>query len=160
LIRLATQSCSWSCAYAFVRGKDLSCGGQDRRGGQLRSGGLGPLPGATAVWPLPARAQQAAKTRLIGYLDYGGGAPFHDVYRRRPFLEGLRERGWVEGQNVTIERRFAAGQADRLPALAAELVTLNVEVILAAATRAAKAAQKATSRISIVMADPGDAVRR
>src|SRR5258708_4993551 len=50
----------------------------------------------------------------------GGFAPFHDVYRRRPFLEGLRERGWVEGQNVTIERRFAAGQADRLPALAAE----------------------------------------
>ena len=142
-----------------MRGKDLSCGGQDRRGGQLRSGGLGPLPGATAVWPLPARAQQAAKTRLIGYLDYGGGAPFHDVYRRRPFLEGLRERGWVEGQNVTIERRFAAGQADRLPALAAELVALNVEVILAAATRAAKAAQKATSRISIVMADPGDAVQ-
>jgi len=89
----------------------------------------------------------------------GGFAPFHDVYRRRPFLEGLRERGWVEGQNVTIERRFAAGQADRLPALAAELVGLNVEVILAAATPAAKAAQNATSRIPIVMADPGDAVQ-
>ena len=66
-----------------------------------------------------------------------------DVYRREPFLEGLRERGWVEGQNVTIERRFAAGQADRLPALAAELVALNVDVILAAATPAAKAAQNA-----------------
>src|SRR6185436_3353632 len=124
------------------------------------------LFGAAAVWPLGAHAQQPAKIRLIGYLDYGGGispsggfAPFHDVYRRRPFLEGLRERGWVEGQNVTIERRFAAGQADRLPALAAELVALNVDVILAAATPAAKAAQNATSRIPIVMADPGDAVQ-
>ncbi len=124
------------------------------------------LFGAAVVWPLPAHAQQPAKIRLIGYLDYGGGispsggfAPFHDTYRRRPFLEGLRERGWVEGQNVTIERRFAAGHADRLPALAAELVALNVDVILAAATPAAKAAQNATSRIAIVMADPGDAVQ-
>src|SRR5258708_32200358 len=124
------------------------------------------LLGAAAVWPLPAHAQQPAKFRVIGYLDYGGCvspsggfAPFHDVYRRKPFLEGLRERGWVEGQNVTIERRFASGQADRLPALAAELVALNVDVILAAATPAAKAPQNATSRIPIVMADPGDAVQ-
>src|SRR5450759_2395838 len=124
------------------------------------------LFGAAAVWPLAAHAQQPAKTRRIGYLDYGAGilpsggfAPFHDTYRRRPFLEGLRERGWVEGQNVTIERRFAAGQANRLPALAAELVALNVDVMLAAATPAAKAAQNATSRIAIVMADPGDAVQ-
>src|SRR5215471_2058386 len=128
---------------------------------------LGLMASVTAAWPFTADAQQQSKPRRIGYLDYGAGvmpngefASFYDTYRRKPFLEGLRERGWVEGQNVTIERRFAAGQADRLPALAAELVTLNVEVILAAATRAAKAAQKATSRISIVMADPGDAVRR
>jgi ABC transporter substrate binding protein len=112
------------------------------------------------------RSRRTLSIRLIGYLDYEGGispsggfAPFHDAYRRRPFLEGLRERGWVEGQNVTIERRFAAGQADRLPALAAELVALNVDVILAAATPAAKAAQNATNRIAIVMADPGDAVQ-
>src|SRR3954453_5316588 len=121
--------------------------------------------GAAAVWPLSGYAQQPAQIRRIGYLDYGAGmlpsggfAPFHDIYRRRPFLEGLRELGWVEGQNVTIERRFAAGQADRLPALAAELVALNVDVMLAAATPAAKAAQNATSKIPIVMADPGDAV--
>ena len=124
------------------------------------------LFGAAAVWPLAAHAQQPAKIRRIGYLDYGAGilpsgafAPFHDTHRRRPFLEGLQERGWVEGQNVTIERRFAAGQANRLPALAAELVALNVDVMLAAATPAAKAAQNATSRIAIVMADPGDAVQ-
>jgi len=67
------------------------------------------LFGAAAVWPLAAHAQQPAKIRLIGYLDYGGGmspsggfAPFHDVYRRRPFLEGLRERGWVEGQMLPL----------------------------------------------------------
>ena len=101
------------------------------------------LFGAAAVWPRAAHAQQPPKIRRIGYLDYGAGtlpsggfAPFHDTYRRRPFLEGLRERGWVEGQNVAIERRFAAGVADRLPALAAELVALNVDVILAAATPA------------------------
>jgi putative ABC transport system substrate-binding protein len=70
----------------------------------------------------------------------------------------MRDVGWIEGQNVTIERRFAAGQADRLPALAAELVALNVEVILAAATPAALAARNAAGRIAIVMADPGDAV--
>jgi hypothetical protein len=91
-------------------------------------------------------------------LPNGDFASFHDAYRRKPFLEGLRERGWVEGRNVTIERRFAAGQADRLPVLAAELVALDVEVILAAATPAAMAARNATSRIAIVMADPGDAV--
>ena len=124
------------------------------------------LLGAAAIWPLAAHAQQPAKVRRIGYLDYGAGmlpgggfAPFYDTYRRKPFLEGLREGGWVEGQNVTIERRFAAGQANRLPALAAELVALNVDVMLAAATPAAKAAQSATSRIAIVMADPGDAVQ-
>jgi putative ABC transport system substrate-binding protein len=125
---------------------------------------LGLIASVTAAWPFTADAQQS-RSRRIGYLDYGAGilpngefAPFYDVYRRKPFLEGLRDRGWVEGQNVTIERRFAAGQADRLPELAAELVALNVEVILAAATPAAIAARNATDRIAIVMADPGDAV--
>src|SRR3954464_10327967 len=95
------------------------------------------LFGAAAVRPLAAHAQQPAKLRRIGYLDYGGGispsggfAPFHDVYRRRPFLEGLQERGWVEGQNVTIERRFAAGQAKRLPATSPALFSLTAAVKL------------------------------
>src|SRR3954449_856363 len=119
---------------------------------------------STAAWPFAAAAQQRTPRR-IGYLDYGAGmlpngefAPFHDMYRRKPFLEGLRDRGWVEGQNVTIERRCAAGQEDRLPAMAAELVASDVDVILAAATPAAMAARNATGRIAIVMADPGDAV--
>lgn len=131
----------------------------------LRRDFLGLIASATAAWPLTADAQQQIKTRRIGYLDYGAGvlptgefAPFYDKYRRKPFLEGLKQRGWVEGQNVTIERRFAAGQADRLPTMAAELVALNVDVMLAAATPAAMAARNATSQIAIVMADPGDAV--
>jgi putative tryptophan/tyrosine transport system substrate-binding protein len=126
---------------------------------------LGLMASVTAAWPVTTYAQQQGATRRIGYLDYGAGvlpngefAPFYDVYRRKPFLEGLRDRGWVEGQNVTIERRFAAGQADRLPALAAELVALNVQVIVAAATPAAMAARNATDKIAIVMVDPGDAV--
>lgn len=125
---------------------------------------LGLIACSTAAWPFAAAAQQRTPRR-IGYLDYGAGmlpngefAPFHDTYRRKPFLEGLRDRGWVEGQNVTIACRFAAGQADRLPAMAAELVASNVDVILAAATPAAMAARNATGRIAIVMADPGDAV--
>src|SRR4051812_773546 len=119
---------------------------------------------STAAWPFAAAAQQRTPRR-IGYLDYGAGmlpngefAPFHDMYRRKPFLEGLRDRGWVEGQNVTIERRFAAGQADRLPALAAGLVGLNVEAILAGAAPAAKAAQKANNRIAILEGEPGGGV--
>jgi ABC-type uncharacterized transport system substrate-binding protein len=127
---------------------------------------LGLIGSITAAWPFVAHAQQPAKIRRIGYLDYGAGlspgggfAPFHDSYRRKPFLQGLQDRGWFEGQNINIERRFAAGQADRLPALAAELVALDVEVILAAATPAAIAARNATGKIAIVMADPGDAVQ-
>jgi len=126
---------------------------------------LGLIASVTGASAFAARAQQQIKTRRIGYLDYGAGilpngefAPFHDAYRRKPFLDGLGDRGWVEGRNVTIERRFAAGQADRLPAMAAELVALNVDVILAAATPAAMAARNATNRVAIVMADPGDAV--
>jgi putative tryptophan/tyrosine transport system substrate-binding protein len=126
---------------------------------------LGLMASVTATWPFTALAQQQSKFRHIGYLDYGAGilpngefAPFYDKYRRKQFLEGLRDRGWVEGQNVTIERRFAAGQADRLAALAAELVALKVEVIVAAATPSAMAARNATSNIAIVMVDPGDAV--
>jgi len=121
---------------------------------------------AGIAWPLAGHAQQSAKIPCIGYLDFGGGmlpnggfAPFHNIYRRGPFLEGLREVGWVEGQNVTIERRFAVGQTDRLPALAAELLALDVDVIVAAATPAAKAVQSATSKVPVVIADPGDPVQ-
>ena len=119
---------------------------------------LGLTVSVTAAWPLTARAQQQGKTRRIGYLDYGAGilpngefAPFYNVYRRKQFLDGLRDRGWVEGQNVTVERRFAAGQADRLPALAAELVQRQVDVLAApGGMPLATAAKDATSTIPVV----------
>src|SRR5258706_2980209 len=122
--------------------------------------------GAAATWPLAARAQEPAKVLRIGYLAPGMGTlpsgaltPFNLKYRREPFLEGLRELGFVDRQNVVIEDRFAGGQTDRLPALAADLVRLKVDVIVTAATPAGDAAQNATSTIPIVIVDPGDPVQ-
>jgi putative ABC transport system substrate-binding protein len=94
-----------------------------------------------------ARAQQqTSKVHRIGYLGFGAAAPdLQGAFRRR-----LRELGWVEGQNLTIEHRLAEGQYERLPMLAAELVRLKVDVIVASPTPAALAAQKATETIPIV----------
>jgi putative ABC transport system substrate-binding protein len=77
---------------------------------------------------------------------------------QQSFRDGLRELGFIEGQNLAIESRFAAGRLDMLYPLAQELVRLNLDVIATAATPAAKAAQKATSTIPIVIIDPGDPV--
>ncbi len=105
--------------------------------------------------PLAADAQQAGKARRIGYLDQGSAA------RNAPFLEafrqGLRDLGWVEGQNIAIEVRFAEGKTDQLPTLAAELVRLKVDLIVTSTTPAALAAKQATTTIPIVIglaADP------
>jgi len=98
------------------------------------------LSSGAAIWPLAAHAQQPAKVGASGIstmervmLPSGGFAPFYDNYRRKPFLEGLRE-GVGRGQNVTIERRFAAGQGESAPALAATC-PLNVDVMLAGPPR-------------------------
>jgi putative ABC transport system substrate-binding protein len=112
------------------------------------------LLGGAAAWPLAADAQQPTRIARIGILTQGsaaGGFP-------QIFLNGLRELGFVEGQNLAIEYRFAEGRLDALYPLAQELVRLNVNVIATAATPAAKAAQKATTTIPIVMIDPGDPV--
>ncbi len=98
--------------------------------------------------PLVTEAQQSAKVYRIGILFIGGG-PRTVV---DPFFQGLRDLGWVEGQNIVIERRNAEGHEERLPALAAELIHLKVDVILAAGGPASQnAARDATKTIPIVM---------
>ena len=88
--------------------------------------------GSAAVWPFVARAQQRGMP-VVGYL---GGQSAEVDYKvvTLPFLQGLKERGFVEGQNVTVEYRWAENQFDRLPALAADLVRRRVAVIVASGT--------------------------
>jgi hypothetical protein len=85
------------------------------------------LLGGIAAWPLAARAQQPAKVALIGFLHHGSPGPSLEV---DAFRQGLRELGYVEGRNITIEYRFASGQVERMPELAAELVRLKPDVIV------------------------------
>jgi len=101
-----------------------------------------------------AEAQQAKKIHRIGYLSFGLGIQ----PREEAFRQGLRELGYVDGQNIVIEWRFAKGKADLLPELATELVRLNVDVIVASATQAILAAKQATTTIPIVFPTAGDPV--
>jgi putative ABC transport system substrate-binding protein len=109
--------------------------------------------GAAVAWPLATRAQQARVPRL-GFL--GPASP--TGFQVEALRAGLRDFGYVEGRNVAIEYRFAEGQYDRLPALANELVRLNVDVIVTHSTPGTQAAKAATSTIPIVMAIAGDAI--
>jgi putative tryptophan/tyrosine transport system substrate-binding protein len=111
--------------------------------------------GAAAAWPLTARAQQARKLPMIGYLSPGSAA-VGPLARHDAFQEGLRELGYDEGQNIAIAYRFADGKFDRLAELAAELVRLKVDVIVSVVTQASMAAKNATSTIPIVMVSVGD----
>jgi ABC-type uncharacterized transport system substrate-binding protein len=104
------------------------------------------LGGAVATWPLVARAQQ--KLARIGFLRQAG--PHEKQFEA--FREGLRAAGYVEGQNIVIEQRYAAGAYDRLNALAMEFVRENVDVIVVDGTAAAKACKGATATIPIVFA--------
>ena len=92
------------------------------------------LSGAAAAWPIAAHAQSASKVRRIGFLRPGLARA--ESYRAllEAFRQGLRENGWVEGQNVSVEYRFAEGNVNRLPVLAAELVKLQPEIIVVEAT--------------------------
>jgi putative ABC transport system substrate-binding protein len=90
---------------------------------------------------------------LIGYLDYGAA-----IDRDEAFFQGLRDLGWIEGQNMDIEYRWAEGRLDRLPALAKELVVLDVDLIATRAVRAIRASKNATTTIPIVMVRGADAV--
>jgi putative tryptophan/tyrosine transport system substrate-binding protein len=106
--------------------------------------------------PLAAEAQPAGKVHRIGFL--GSGVATGDPRAREAFRDRLRELGWIEGQNLLIEYRFASGKPERLPALAAELVALKVEVIVAPNTPAALAAKQATRILPIVFIGAGDPV--
>jgi ABC-type uncharacterized transport system substrate-binding protein len=119
---------------------------------------LGMLAGALLTSPPTAGAQQAAKVYRLGLL---GGSPPNSPGGRRSwegFFQGMRELGYVEGQNILVEGRFYGDHTDRLPTLAAELVRLKVDVIVAGAPPAPEAAQRATSTIPIVMANHADPV--
>ena len=99
--------------------------------------------------PLAAEAQQAGKVPRIGFLGVTSASdrpPLLDAFR-----QGLRELGWVEGQNIVIDYRFAEGRFGRLPALAAELVRLKVDIIVSGGTQGVTAAKNATETIPIVM---------
>jgi len=113
------------------------------------------LGGAAAAWPLGASAQQAAKIFRIGYLagDLATSPHLPEAFRR-----GLRDLGYVEGRNVVIEYRDAEGKLERLPTLAAELVALKVDVIVAVATLHALAAKQATRTLPIVFCSAPDPV--
>lgn len=104
--------------------------------------------------PAPAEAQQPAKVPLVGFLGPGAAVP-HLV---EAFRQGLRDLGYVEGQNIAVEYRWAEGKFDRLPGLAAELAALDVDVLVAPTPPAVRAAKNATARIPIVMLNVGDPV--
>jgi putative ABC transport system substrate-binding protein len=112
--------------------------------------------GAAAAWPLAARAQQAGKVPRIGFLGLASPSTF--ASRLEAIRLGLRDFGYVEGTNITIEYRWAQGRYERLPELAAELVRSKVDLILTHSTPGTLAAKRATTTIPIVMALVGDPV--
>ena len=114
------------------------------------------LGGAAVVWPLAARAQQAAMP-VIGY--FSSRAPDAEAPLRIPFLKALAASGFTGGRNVAIEYRFAEGRYDRLPVLAEELVRRQVAMMLASPSPAALAAKAATATIPIVFTAAKDPVR-
>jgi putative tryptophan/tyrosine transport system substrate-binding protein len=114
------------------------------------------LGGAAATWPLAARAQQTGKLPTIGFL--GSTTPAAQSQLTAAFVQRLRELGWIEGQTVAIEYRWAEGRSERFAEFAADFVRLKVDVILTHNTPPVLAAKQATSVIPIVFATAADPV--
>jgi putative tryptophan/tyrosine transport system substrate-binding protein len=114
------------------------------------------LLGGAATLPLAARAQQPSKIPRIGFL--GNSTAVLEANLVGPFRDRLRELGYEEGRNLAIEYRWAEGNYDRFPALAAELLAAKVDVIVTAGTPASLAVNKATSTVPLVMVAVGDPV--
>jgi putative tryptophan/tyrosine transport system substrate-binding protein len=114
------------------------------------------LGGAAAAWPLAGRAQQPALP-VVGYLNIG--SPESDAPRLTGLRRGLNQSGYVEGRNLVIEYRWAGNQADRMQALAADLVQLRVAAIVTAGLVATVAAKAATGGIPIVFSVGADPVQ-
>ena len=133
----------------------LRSGGDDMQFDRLKRREFITLLGCTAAWPLAARAQQAA-TPVIGWL----GSDLREQDNRLVhFRQGLKQSGYIEGENLAIEYRWAEGQLDRLPALAADLVGRQVSVIALNGLPAARAAKAATATIAIVFEMAADPVQ-
>jgi len=117
------------------------------------------LGGSVLAAPLATKAQQAGKVPKVGWLSMGTPASPMAVTSSEAFRQGLRDNGYLEGQNITVEYRYAEGKPERFPEFAAEFVRLQVEVIVAGAgTVAAIGARKVTTTIPIVMSISGDPV--
>jgi putative tryptophan/tyrosine transport system substrate-binding protein len=128
-----------------------------RRRRLMRKGVIGfALSAMLLALCLPAKAQQAARIPRIGLLS--PFSPSATALWHQAFLQGLRDLGWVEGKNISIEYRYAEGRRDRLPDLVADLVRLKVDIIVTSVNTDALVAKKATRNIPVVMASAGDPV--
>src|SRR5262249_34269578 len=112
--------------------------------------------GAACAWPLAARAQQAAKRPIVGFL--GDSTPLAESERAAAFARRLHDLGWIEGRTIAIEYRWADGRSDRLAEIAAEFARLKVDIIVTGGTPAVMAAKQAAPVVPIVFAAVGDPV--
>jgi putative tryptophan/tyrosine transport system substrate-binding protein len=114
------------------------------------------LSGVAAAWPLAARAQQAVKRPIVGFL--GDSTPLAENERAAAFARRLHDLGWIEGRTIAIEYRWADARSDRLAEIAAEFSRIKVDIIVTGGTPATLAAKQAAPAVPIVFAAAGDPV--